>query len=345
MQNDKNIRADNKKDLRQRTSGFSMLNSSLLARLTAPEPRLPWITKWLQQEVWSEENFSAGTPEEYLIQGEHDVHSFEELIATTADRFYDELASAVTQVKPLTDIISTDTAVVVFDGASLREIPIFLQKARETGFTVLEQRTSLAALPSTTTAFVEQRIIGKPIGPKTLPQRKELKDQNIKVYYFDDAISSHQIQCPIGEKILIWSAFPDVTYQDSDARFARHFADMQKLYDTAWKNTVMQVPRTKKIVITSDHGYIFFGAGFDSTRQTDACDLLDQDRYRSFNQDENIPQLIQYPQLQIFHDKRLAMLRGRIKNKPRGQSANKIYRHGGLSLMEMLVPWIVIERE
>jgi hypothetical protein len=39
------------------------------------------------------------------------------------------------------------------------------------------------------------------------------------------------------------------------------------------------------------------------------------------------------------------MLRGRIKNRPRGPSSNKVYRHGGLSLMEMLTPWIVLEKE
>ncbi len=31
-------------------------------------------------------------------------------------------------------------------------------------------------------------------------------------------------------------------------------------------------------------------------------------------------------------------------NRPKGPSANKVYRHGGLSLMEMLTPWIFFER-
>jgi hypothetical protein len=120
---------------------------------------------------------------------------------------------------------------------------------------------------------------------------------------------------------------------------------MQKLYGTAWRNTVMQISRGRRIVITSDHGYIFFGAGFDSTRPNDVCALLDQDRFKVFGADEKMPNRTDEPGLQVFDEKRLAMLRGRIKNRPKGPSANKVYRHGGLSLMEMLTPWIVLEKE
>jgi hypothetical protein len=41
----------------------------------------------------------------------------------------------------------------------------------------------------------------------------------------------------------------------------------------------------------------------------------------------------------------LAMLRGRLKDRPQGPAGARIYRHGGLSLMEMLVPWLVLEKE
>lgn len=319
------------------------LNKIMLAKLTQPAPRMPWIVDWLLNSVWSTERFGSMPPEEYLTTGERDVHAFEEILAVAADRFYDELAAASNQVKSLTASITSDTAVVVFDGASLREIPLFVQKATETGYRVVEKGTSLAALPSTTTAFVEQRLVGKPVAPKSLPQRKELKEQGIQAVYFDDAISTHQIHCPNGEKVILWSAFPDVTYQNSEARFASHFAGMQKLYDTAWKNTVMQLPRRKRVIITSDHGYIFFGAGFDSTRSGIAGDLLEQDRHRFFPADAPLPNPAQHHELQVFTDRRLAMLRGRIKNKPQGPAANRIYRHGGLSLMEMLTPWIVLE--
>jgi len=39
----------------------------------------------------------------------------------------------------------------------------------------------------------------------------------------------------------------------------------------------------------------------------------------------------------------LAMIKGRVKTKSTGDAASRLYKHGGLSLMEMLVPWIEIE--
>lgn len=324
---------------------MSAMNKEALMRWISPEPRLPWLAEWLLDEVWTAKRFEALNAEDYLVEGERIVHSVEEMMAASADQAYDEIAAASIQAPELFDRAPEGAAVVVFDGASLREIPLLLAKAKESGFRVVERSFGLAALPSTTTAFVGARLLGKEVGPKTLPQRKELKEKGVLAFYLDDAISTQHIQPVNGERLLVWSAFPDNTYQDSDARFARHFADMKNLFDAAWRNTVMQIPRGRRIVITSDHGYIFFGAGFDSTRPNDACALLDQDRYKSFREDEALPDAATEPCLQVIPEKRLAMLRGRLKNRPRGPSANKVYRHGGLSLMEMLTPWIVLEKE
>jgi len=318
---------------------------ALLERLIEPGPRLPWIVDWLQSEVWSEKRFSALSAEEYLLQGEKLVHEAEELLAKAAYQFYDELAAAAADAKTLAPLLTGKTAVVIFDGASLREAPIFLNKAKESGFRAVEQGISFAALPSDTVDFVDQRLLGKRVPPKLLPQRQELKDRKVKACYFADAISSQTVECAEGQGVLLWSAFPDVTYRDSEARFARHFAGMPSLYDAAWKNTVMQVPRGRRVLVTSDHGYIFLGAGFDSTRPDGACALLEQKRNKIFSEEETLPNPETEKDLQVFPDRRLAMLRGRLKNRPQGPSANRIYRHGGLSLMEMLVPWIVFERE
>lgn len=38
----------------------------------------------------------------------------------------------------------------------------------------------------------------------------------------------------------------------------------------------------------------------------------------------------------------IAMVKGRVKTKSTGEAAVKLYKHGGLSLMEMLTPWVVL---
>lgn len=37
------------------------------------------------------------------------------------------------------------------------------------------------------------------------------------------------------------------------------------------------------------------------------------------------------------------MVRGRVQTHPPGPASARLYKHGGLSLMEMLTPWIVLE--
>ncbi|MEW5799660.1 MAG: hypothetical protein AB1728_11710, partial [Bacteroidota bacterium] len=117
---------------------------------------------------------------------------------------------------------------------------------------------------------------------------------------------------------------------------------VRKLFDTVWKNIVLTIPKDYEIIITSDHGYIFFGPELESTVLTEAPRLLNNDRFRFFSSEEPLPSDV--PELQLLGDRRLAMLRGRIKNRPQGPSGNKAYRHGGMSLMEMLTPWLVLKR-
>ncbi|MEI6972715.1 MAG: hypothetical protein WCL44_14505, partial [bacterium] len=80
--------------------------NNLVMSLAKPGPRLPWITDWLTSQVWSPSRYKDMSPEAYLTKGEQDTHGCEELIATAGDRFYDELSSAASQVKPLTDTIA-----------------------------------------------------------------------------------------------------------------------------------------------------------------------------------------------------------------------------------------------
>jgi hypothetical protein len=322
-----------------------ILTPETLKILTRPGPRLPSVVDWLQSHVWSQNRFESLDPESYLGEGEKQVYQLEELLSAAANRFYDELAGAAAQKRLMLDSAppSVPTAFVIFDGTSLREGPLFLQLAAQSGHSVIEQEIAYSALPSNTVDFVEQRLLGKAIGPKELSHRKELKEKGIRAYYYDAPIRTHQIPANENATLILWSAFPDVTYQDSGARFARHFAELVPLFEVAWKNTVMQVPRGYRIIVTSDHGYIFFGAGLASNRPNHACDVLDQERSKRFADGEFLPS--SDPDLQIFSERRLVMLRGRIKNRPKGPAGGRLYRHGGLSLMEMLLPWLVLERE
>jgi hypothetical protein len=316
----------------------------LLEMLVGQGDRLPELMNWLYAQVWSPERMLNLGPEEYLVDGEKAVAKLEDLILAAAPGLYDDLAARVQRAKSVLQIFNQEqsTALVIFDGLSIRELPFIEKLAAQTAYHIVKRGYGFAALPSETVDFIEQRMLGKAVAPAELHHRKELQQNGIKSYYYDSPIKSYPLSAE-DTKLILWSQFPDNTFKDMGSRFSSHFATMQTLFDQVWKNIIMMVPRGFRIIVTSDHGYVYFGVGMDSNLPSDAARHLDQARNRIFSAYEPLPPDIQ--DLQIVAEKRLVMLRGRIKNRPQGPAAANAYRHGGFSIMEMLTPWLVLERK
>lgn len=313
--------------------------------LVTPGPRLPWLGSSLLENVWTRKRYSALGPTKFLEQGEKQVNNLEELFTTAAPKLYDEF---LTPPPPNRDICAflTDTpgcAAIIFDGLSLREIPVILSLAEQSEMRVETVGFSLAAVPSETVDFITQRLKLSNTAPVQLPQRRDLKDQGIHAYYYSHPNQQHRLETD-APALLLWSSFPDQTYSDSGARFAQHFEQVHNMLETAWQNTVQQVPRGRRILITSDHGYVYFGSGLSFARNRDSLrplsEFLGGERCRKLEGIEAPPE---HPDLTIIREKNLAILRGRVQTHFQGPASNKLYRHGGLSLMEMLTPWIVLQ--
>ena len=313
--------------------------------LSAPGPRLNWLSNWLTDSVWSPERFSAFQPVQYLQEGERMVNEIEEVISASAPRTYDEFTTVPANREILQFLDGpAPSAVVVFDGLSLREAPALLRLAEAAGFTLEEKGIGLAALPSETVDFVEQRLGCGRVGPSSLPGRRDLKDRGIQAYYFAHPGERHTLD-PDARALLLWSSFPDNTYKDSGARFAEHFMQIQVLLESAWKATVMSIPRDRRILVTSDHGYVFLGPGLSFARQHDELRPLSAyiggERYARLSGSGEPPV---HDDLKVYPERDVAMLKGRVQLHPPGPSSNKLYKHGGLSLMEILTPWLVFSK-
>jgi len=310
--------------------------------LLDPGKRLPRIESLLQEEVWSKERFEKLDLQRYFEDGEKLIRQAEDVILTGAPQLYDEIvAAAESSPNLLGEFGGVKTALVILDGASVRELPLLLRMAQATGYLVKEMRYGKAALPSDTLGFVEQRLLGKRLAPSLLESRKELKDVGITARYYDTSIRVFDLH-GFGDSLLLWSSFPDGTYTNFEARSSGHFETIMKQFDVAWKNIILSIPRGFRIIITSDHGYAYLNVGFESEFKAEkALEALDNDRYKIFGSTEDLPP--ELPELQLVPHRRTAMLRGRVKNKPKGPSSNKVFRHGGMSLMEMFTPYVVLE--
>ena len=199
-----------------------VLTSRYLDQLTRPQPRLPGLSHWLLNEVWTEAAFEAAgrSPRTYLFNGERWMNAVETLMTAAGDRLYAELAEPPSEQVGIGRFMldNPGAVVVVFDGCSLREIPRLRQLARDSGRAVRSVRCGRAALPSDTEAFVGRRLgLGLPeIGPSKLTSRAELRERNIRCFYFGNPGDYHTIDESDGA-LLLWSRFPDQRYTDSTA--------------------------------------------------------------------------------------------------------------------------------
>jgi hypothetical protein len=318
-------------------------------RLSDEGPRLQAITGWLTGTVWSPERYAASSSEDYFREGEAAVYGLEKLIAAGAPRVWDELAAESATAPTLADWLGLSAplplpsphAAVVFDGLSLRELPMLLAQASASGFRVKSARTIGTCLPTETRSFVEQRVLGRPASPSELPGKREFAEKNAQAFYFGQPNSRDNF--PAGRSLLVWSHYPDGLFFDDNARSEKLFDTFASYIETIWKCTVQAIPAGIPIVVTSDHGYVFFGAGGEvGALQADAGSLVEQSRWREFPPGVTFPAW--HPDLQLIPSRRLALLRGRIRTRKPGPSSNRLYQHGGFSLMEVLVPWLELER-
>ena len=322
------------------------LDLTSLDLLTRPQPRLPQLKEWLFKEVWTSKRFRdcGAVPSEYLNSGEKLVNEAESLITAAADSYLGELIAARTSARPLADFLrqQENSAAVVLDGCSIREMPKFLELAQASRRPVLECTYGCSAIPSTTEHFISDRLgLGLPaIGPSQMVSRHELTEFGIRYHFFQTPNESQHIPEGSGP-ILLWHRFPDLRFMDSTASSADFYDSIWDSLQMVWQRTVQALPASSHILVTSDHGYVFFGPGL-SDRNLDRPDRpLKGKRFYEFPADEPMPQ--EDAGLYIDQNRRLAAVKGRYHNRPQGpHPAQSLYRHGGVSLMEVLTPWLIL---
>jgi hypothetical protein len=323
----------------------AILDRELIERLTQPGLRLPGIQNWLLNEVWTQTAFEAvgSSPQAYLLRGETMVNERENLLRASASSLFNELASALPETRTVASFLdhNSKAAVVIFDGCSLREMPRLLALAGNSRRQVLDCGCGRAAIPSETEYFISDRLgMGlEAMGPSQLSGRGELKQRNIRYCYYGHINDYHTIDDG-DNQLLLWSRFPDQRYTDSTAFDETMFDGIWDGLEQVWRRTVQAVPPDRTILVTSDHGYIFLGPGMSDPGLKGADRVLDGKRFLFFKPTEALPE--KENGIRIDAGRRLAVMTGRGHNRFQGPGSQSVYRHGGLTLMEMLTPWIVL---
>ena len=238
-------------------------------------------------------------------------------------------------------------AILILDALSLRESSWILAEAERRGFTVQAATTTAAELPADTTPFA------KAMG---FAQRSALANNGaggthrLPGAHTECAdITWHDCANQVGSEPdwVFWHHWPDHRLHDHDAP-GRGLASLTKEAQTHLTGDdfwafVKRLATGRRLVITADHGYAASGLFPDSNKEQ--TEYLRQTFKSSRWNDEAEKPGAWVPPIDLLLESRHGrhlFVSGRRKWKSAG--GYPTLTHGGLSVLEIAVPWIELSR-
>lgn len=244
---------------------------------------------------------------------------------------------------------TTPKAVLILDALSLREAPWILEGAQRRGYTVHSAKATASELPADTTPFA--RALG-------FTQRTKLQNNQGRSPHFTGAVTE-STDLPWGDcaslvkadpNIIFWHHWPDERMHDladegaGYRKLAKEAADV--LTGEEFWAFVDKLATGRRLVITADHGYsnpalfpdvypddqkAYLKAQFKSGRNNQIKDAQTEQHW--------VPPL---SQVVATHHGEWNIVLGR--KKWRSQGGYPSLAHGGLSLLEVAVPFIELSK-
>lgn len=238
-------------------------------------------------------------------------------------------------------------AVLILDGLSLRELPWLLQGAKERGFTTLEVAACASELPGETDEFA--RALG-------FSSRSKLQNNGAGLAHKLQAANTETVDLPwkdcealVGSapNQIFWHHWPDAKLHDGSGAgqglepLTKDAAE-QLSSDDFWA-FVERLATGRRLVITSDHGYAATGYFPDADGEVGQFLKQTFGSSRSKKGAGGTGPYVPPVALQInsAHGAHLLALGRR---KWRSQGGYPTLTHGGLSLLEVLSPFVELTK-
>lgn len=237
-------------------------------------------------------------------------------------------------------------AVLILDGLSLRELPWILAGAQARNYLVHKVDVTGAELPADTTSFA--RALG-------VSGRSSLENGGASAGFRLPAAVTDvtgapfaDVAVPAAADIFLWHKWPDDRLHHLDGAglgLEKLAAEAKERLgsDDFW-SLVHKLTQGRLLVITSDHGYAASGA-FPDAHDDHVPWLKELFKAQRFAKVAQAPDQPWLPPLSLTLDTphgRHAFVLGRRKWKVAG--GHPALTHGGLSLLEVAVPFVELSR-
>ena len=326
------------------------IDIKLLRQLNSIPPNQVW--EHLVSEVLSicKEQLSEDNYAKQIVERDRNVGIFDLFISSCGWELWNHFESNVQ--KNSDEIVNwwqqpfSSKAVLILDGLSLRELPWLIQGAKVHGFNT-NVRVNSAELPGDTTSFAQ--ALGF-TGRNQLANNSAKRD-SVFVSSSTESVDLPWIECKnlisSAQNYLFWHHWPDcklhaVAVKGSGPEKLVDELANQLMSEDFWE-FIESLANGRKLVITSDHGYANMGLFADVTNEQAKFlkKTFKNQRFQSGKIDTGLysPPLV----LNLKSDHGVnSYVVGRRKWK--GQGGLPTLTHGGLSLLELLCPFIELTK-
>jgi hypothetical protein len=323
----------------------------LIQTLQQAQPKEAWSA--ILDHAWQicSQSITPGKAEVEMVKRDRTIGDIDHYLATAGWDLWSAYESSVmrtsNELSLWWDAHTPGRAVLVLDALSLREVSWILSQAETRGFKIHNAKATCAELPADTTPFAkslgfsQRSALSNNGGPETNNLHGACTESvDIEWTACADLIGSEP-------DWVFWHHWPDNRLHNHDdpgkglSSLAKE-AEVHLTSDDFW-SLVDRLAHGRRMVITSDHGYAASGLFPDSNKeQTDYLKKI----YKSgrWNNIQQEPGAWAPPidlAIQTIHGQHL-FVNGRRKWKSAG--GYPTLTHGGLSVLEIAVPFIEISR-
>jgi hypothetical protein len=327
------------------------LDAAMLNGLVTGEPEDAWRTLIAAALAIAAGPLTVGTSPSEVIKRDRAIGELDHFLSTSGWDLWHDFGQAVERNAERLVRWWAETygakAVLILDGLSLRELPWLLQGAKERGFTLHEVSANAAELPGETDEFAQ--ALG-------FFARSQLQNNGGALTGRLSGATTECVKLPwqdcaklidASPNWLFWHPWPDSKIHDTTGAgqgldvLTRDVAE-QLSSDDFWA-FVERLATGRRLVITSDHGYAATGLFFDASGQQGNHLKATFKNGRNVKGAVDPGPFIPPVALQINgpHCPHTLVL-GRWKWS--GQGGYPTLAHGGLSLLEVLTPFVELTK-
>jgi hypothetical protein len=310
----------------------------LIQRLIEDDEPLQLLYEVLTGDIWSAERFAEARCrddfERYLREGEHAASTLEQELYD----IYSDMYRLLEGDDPRRERVATlhereqPYTLLLIDALSLRELPL-IREALDTHDLEAEIGFALAPLPTETADFARCHYSAS--GPSEIVNNAHRYTFAFRHVTSEDWKPDFRAS---ERQRFIWYVFPDDYFGVKETDYARHVVQpVEKILDAVLNDPDLVQP----LVITGDHGYIWQGNQCSWAVEDERERAVLAEHFKLGRCTRRATDALAATG-KVWVQGSTAAARGRFAWGGIVRGSSPLFKHGGVSLMECMVPWVLV---